>query len=140
MDCGILHASCVTLDQQGILITGNTGTGKSTLALDLIDKGARLVSDDQTRVTSKGDRLWASRPITLPPFIEFRGVGLLHAPLADSTVLSLVVDLDKVEDQRLPTARHFTLSGCKVPLLHKVNHLSFASAIVLMLRNGRGAP
>ncbi|MFN3389305.1 MAG: HPr kinase/phosphorylase, partial [Allosphingosinicella sp.] len=46
-----VHASCVAIGGRAVLIAGRSGSGKSDLALRLIDRGARLVSDDYTILT-----------------------------------------------------------------------------------------
>ncbi len=140
MTATTLHATTVDLDGQGVLITGASGSGKSSLALQLIALGARLVADDQTALVAKNGQLWASRPASLPPLIEARGVGLMHAPLADRTAIALAVDMNRGETNRLPPSRQVTHLGCPIPLLHKAEGLHFAPAILIYLRHGREAP
>ncbi len=136
----VLHATCVDLDGQGVLITGASGSGKSELGLALIAQGAALVADDQTALTNADDTVIASRPPTLPPLIEARGVGLLRAPLCDETPLRLVIDLDQTEAERLPPLRYVTYLGCDIPLLHRAQSLGFPSAILTLIRHGREKP
>jgi serine kinase of HPr protein (carbohydrate metabolism regulator) len=62
-----VHATCVAIDGRGILIRGRSGAGKSDLALRLIDRGARLVSDDYTILAASGGRLRAAAP---PPMFQ----------------------------------------------------------------------
>jgi serine kinase of HPr protein (carbohydrate metabolism regulator) len=96
-----LHASCVAIGGRAVLIEGLSGSGKSDLALRLIDRGATLVSDDYTIVRRHGDALIASAPDTIAGLIEVRGVGLVPmSSLADVPVSLIVTISDDVE--RLP--------------------------------------
>ena len=61
-----------------MLITGPSGSGKSDLALRLLDRGFTLVSDDQTIVRRDGDRLLASAPPTIAGKLEIRGIGIVE--------------------------------------------------------------
>jgi HPr kinase/phosphorylase len=135
-----LHASAVAVDGRGLLITGASGAGKSSLALALIGLGAQLVSDDQTTLehTDAGVGLGCPLP-ELRGVIEVRGMGLLRAPIAARTDLALVVDLDAVETQRLPPTRMIELLGRSFPLVRSPNHAHFPVALMLQLRHGRHA-
>ena len=70
-----IHASTVALEGRAVLISGPSGSGKSDLALRLLDRGFTLVSDDQTIVKREGERLIASAP----PTIDQSGI---RSPLA----------------------------------------------------------
>lgn len=101
-----------------VLLRGPPGSGKSDLALRLIDGGAHLVADDQTELRRSGTDLVASAPPTIAGHIEIRGVGILPCPAAPIAPLRLVVDLvapDEVE--RLPEARSCHYLDCDVPLI-----------------------
>ena len=65
-----LHASAVAFEGRAVLITGPSGSGKSDLALRLLDRGFRLVSDDQPVVKLDGERLVASAPPTIAGKLE----------------------------------------------------------------------
>lgn len=112
-----LHASCVSLMGAGVLLLGAPGSGKSDLALRLIDMGAQLVADDQVRIAPRGPELVAAAPTGIAGLLEVRGVGiykLKHAPAA----LKLAVQLVKPEEvERLPEAQFMDCLGLKLPLL-----------------------
>jgi serine kinase of HPr protein (carbohydrate metabolism regulator) len=96
-----VHASCVAIDGRGVLIAGASGSGKSDLALRLIDRGAILVSDDYTLVIPVAGRLVANAPPTIAGRMEVRGIGLVETEAADGVPLCLCVDLDR-PPERLP--------------------------------------
>lgn len=112
----MLHAGCVAIGGQGLLILGESGSGKSDLALRLIDRGARLVSDDYTEITADHGRLIARSPQRLVGGIEARGVGILTLDAAPFAVLSLALDLDRAPE-RMPTPETMTLEGLELPRL-----------------------
>jgi len=85
-----LHATAVAFEGKGVLITGRSGSGKSSLALQLMAIGHTLIADDQTDVTRHADRLWASAPPSIKGMIEARGVGILHARLKSCWPLTLI--------------------------------------------------
>ncbi|WP_299048074.1 serine kinase [uncultured Tateyamaria sp.] len=134
-----LHASAVAVDGQGVLILGASGSGKSSLALQLIALGAALVADDQTVLTVRSGAVHLSAPETIAGLIEARGVGLLRVPV-DQAPLALVIDLDRAETQRLPLAHSMTLLDRHFPCLHKVDNAAWPAAILLYLKGGRKDP
>ena len=73
-----VHASTVATGGRAVLLSGPSGSGKSDLALRLIDRGFTLVSDDQTVVMREGDRLIASAPPTIAGKLEVRGLGIVE--------------------------------------------------------------
>ncbi|WP_137111549.1 HPr kinase/phosphorylase [Rhodobacter sp. SY28-1] len=135
-----LHATCVAVDGRGLLILGPSGAGKSALALQLISRGAVLVSDDLTRLEGVGGTLWASCPNPdLQGMIEARGVGILRAPSVSGAEVGLVVDLGQMETDRLPPRRKVTILGISLSLVLHVQNDHFPDALMLYLRHGREA-
>jgi HPr kinase/phosphorylase len=125
----ILHSTCVAAGDRGLLILGESGRGKSALALRLIALGAALVSDDRVLLTAEPDGLRARCPApAIQGMIEARGFGLLHLPAQDSARLILALDLDRIEGARLPPERHLTLLGRDLPLAHapRGDHLPYS--------------
>jgi serine kinase of HPr protein (carbohydrate metabolism regulator) len=112
-----LHASTVAFDGRAALISGPSGSGKSDLALRLIDRGFVLVSDDQTVVKKDGDRLIATAPPTIAGKLEVRGLGIVDMERVDTAPIALAVELTG-EIQRLPDdTRERLILGVKLPLI-----------------------
>lgn len=133
----VLHASCVLVGSQGVLILGASGAGKSTLALALMGMGARLVADDRTRLWREGAALMAEAPAAIRGCIEARGIGLLAAEAVGPVALGLVVDLDGREAARLPPMRQVTLLGAVLPLVLGPARPGLAPGIRQMALAGR---
>ena len=72
------HGVLVDVFGEGILITGNTGIGKSETAIELIKRGHRLVADDLVEIHKTGDfNLIGSAPEITRHFVELRGIGVV---------------------------------------------------------------
>lgn len=111
------HGSCVAVDGKGVLLLGASGSGKSDLALRLMDRGARLVADDYIALRVEKGALIAQAPAKLKDMIEVRGVGLCRAAALDEATLHLIVHLDQPVE-RLPYAATETLLGIPLPVMH----------------------
>ena len=140
----VLHATALSIHDNGVLLIGASGAGKSDLALrclalpnsPLLDAPFQLVSDDQSVVSLKNSVLTVSAPDSLAGLIEARGLGLLHAT-ATEAALHTVLDLDTDETERLPPLRRTELLEHSVPLLHNSASGGFAAALMQYLRAGR---
>jgi serine kinase of HPr protein (carbohydrate metabolism regulator) len=112
-----VHASTVALDGRAVLITGRSGSGKSDLALRMLDRGFTLVSDDQTIVKKDGSRLIASAPPTIAGKLEIRGIGIVEMQRSENVPVALIVELTS-EIQRMPDdSRERPILGVGVPLI-----------------------
>jgi HPr kinase/phosphorylase len=113
-----LHATCVQIGITGVLLLGPSGSGKSDLALRLIDAGALLVADDQVEVERRGERLLGRAAEALVGLIEVRGVGILRMPYCAESPLDLAVELVPVARlARLPETLGYSLLGIELPRL-----------------------
>jgi serine kinase of HPr protein (carbohydrate metabolism regulator) len=118
-----VHATSVAIKAgrrwRAVLLRGPSGAGKSDLALRLIDRGARLIADDQTHLARNGRALLASPPPALAGLIEVRGVGIVKLPrrhLQAAAPLALLVDLVPPQQiERLPGPAHEALQDVELP-------------------------
>lgn len=112
-----VHASTVSIGGRAVMIAGRPGSGKSDLALRLIDRGAILVSDDYTILTRSGDGLLASAPETIRGRIEVRGIGLIGMPFENAVPVALIVTLDDPVVRMPEPDQSRTLAGIALPLV-----------------------
>jgi serine kinase of HPr protein (carbohydrate metabolism regulator) len=107
-----VHASAVLVGPRAVLIRGPAGSGKSRLALALIQAGssgalpfARLVGDDRVHLDAANGRLLVRPAKTLAGLIEVRGLGIRQVPFEAAAVVGLVVDLAAADSERLPAPK-----------------------------------
>lgn len=131
-----LHASAVAFGDQGVLIRGASGSGKSALALALIARGAHLISDDRT-VVRPGSPPVLGPPPALAGLIEARGVGLIRTECWTDVPLTLLVDLDRGPQSRLPEPHAERLHGWVVPLIMGKGCPGLADTLSVLVQNGQ---
>ncbi|QIE54338.1 serine kinase [Pikeienuella piscinae] len=133
-----VHASAVVANGEALLIRGDSGAGKSALALDLIALGAGLIADDLVALSRVDGVLVAAHPTpgATEALIEARGIGLLRLPAAAAAPVGLVIDLARVETERLPPIRHWR----GLPLLHRPSPLHPAALLVTLRAGGPEDP
>ena len=113
-----LHqASCVAIGNRAILIEGDPGTGKSLLALGLIDRGAVLVGDDGVSLELRENRLYASPVPAIAGLLEVRNLGLLQFPTLSEVPVGLVLRLDPEAPRFIETAETVDILRVVVPML-----------------------
>lgn len=117
MSAAAHQASCVAIAGRAVLIEGEPGSGKSALALALIDRGAELVGDDGMLLHVEGDRLLAAPHPNIRGLIEVRNLGLLHFPVAQDVPVALVLRLDPAAPRFIDAAETAVRAGCALPLV-----------------------
>lgn len=135
----IVHAGAVAFDRRAVLILGPSGSGKSSLALELMSRGASLVSDDRTILRLKEGFLLASPPDVLRGRIEARGVGLIGTHHVSGVPVILAVDLGRMERERLPERRRISFMDVEVDLVYGRENAALAAAIVALAKGARVA-
>ena len=101
--CISIHGVLVDVYGEGVLITGESGIGKSEAALELIKRGHRLVSDDVVELRKvSDDTLIGSAPDITKHFIELRGIGIIDvktlfgvSSVRDTKNIDLVIKLEE---------------------------------------------
>ena len=113
-----IHGTCVDLSGTGVLLRGPSGSGKSDLALRLIDGGAALVADDRVDLAARDGSLTAAAPANLAGMIEVRGMGIMAVPSIPRSVIGLVVDLVHENAlERMPESMFCSLLDVDLPLM-----------------------
>lgn len=131
----LIHGTCVDIKGNGVLISGKSGIGKSSLALQLIDRGAILITDDQVLLSLEKEGLLVKAPGTLKGLMEVRGIGICTFPFQETSFLKLCVKICEDEElERLPDPLFIEYYKIKVPCLKiKKNDLLGAIKVELKL-------
>ncbi len=129
------HSTSVVIEDLGILIKGESGLGKSDLALRLIDSGATLISDDLTICKKIGDCLYLHPHSKTKGLLEVREIGIMTVPYVDNVKLSLVVELMGEEFERIPGMMSCSILGIKFPKIKIFGKSSSAVAKIKIKLN-----
>ncbi len=141
-DARTVHASCVLVGEDAVLVCGAPGAGKSSLCLAVVSEAraagrfARLVSDDRVRVDPQGGRLIARAVPAIAGLVETRGIGVHRVPHEPAAPIRLVVDLIDGEPARMPEPAEATttLCGISLPRLQLPQGRPLAETVLTRLR------
>ena len=128
-----VHGTSVAWKEAALLLRGPPGSGKSDLALRLMEAGAGLIADDQTCLDMRKGRLHASAPAPIAGLLEIRGIGIVKVAAVSAAPLVLVVDLVAPEKlARSPKTTHCTYLGVTLP---RIFLAPFEASAVAKLRH-----
>ncbi len=121
MSGGVHQATAVSLGGRAILVEGPPGSGKSSLALLLIDRGAQLVGDDGVLLELRGGAVWALPHPATAGLLEIRNVGLVTYPCGPAPI-ALVIALAEDAPRFIEAPERATRGGAAVPLIRLWPH------------------
>ncbi len=124
------HGVLVEVYGEGMLITGDSGVGKSETAIELVKRGHRLIADDAVEIKAVSDKtLVGSAPANIRHFIELRGIGIINArrifgmgAVKLTEKIDMIVQLEiwdgtKVYDRMGMDNEYAEILGVQVPLM-----------------------
>ena len=113
-----IHSTSVVIDDNGVLILGDSGSGKSDLALRLIDNGATLISDDISICRKNSNNIYLYCPPEIKGLLEVREIGIITVPFVERIKLRLVVNLKSNNNERFPKDSTYRILGIKIPIIN----------------------
>lgn len=130
------HASAVVIGEAGVLLLGPSGSGKSSLARDLIrlaseaGRFAALVGDDRILLQTRGGMLVARPHPAIAGAMEVRGTGIVATYHEPAAVLRLAVEIAETVE-RMPDDTHISLAGVRLKRIFVPRHAKDAAETVL---------
>ncbi len=122
------HACALQINQTGILIKGQSGSGKTSLMMGLLERAKQentngfLVADDQVSLIRENDNLIAITPKQIAGMVEIRGFGIVNYEYKKNCEINLVAEI--IEDEameRMPHQKFWEHQSIKVPLVQVPN-------------------
>ncbi|WP_395394609.1 HPr kinase/phosphatase C-terminal domain-containing protein [Novosphingobium sp. BL-8A] len=118
----VRQTTCVAIDGRAMLIEGPSGSGKSSLALELIDRGAVLVGDDGVLLTATDGRLLAHPHPNTRGLLEVRNLGIMAFPCVEEAPVVLMIALDPQAPRFIDAAEKTEIAGIALPLVRLWPH------------------
>jgi HPr kinase/phosphorylase len=128
----MVHGTAIAIDGNGVLLLGPSGSGKSDLALRLIDRGAKLISDDISRIENSNGLPILVCALNIAGKIEVRGIGIYPMDFVQRAPLALIVQLTQDIVRMPPEDERAAIANFSVPLF-KVDPFQVSSALKVEL-------
>jgi serine kinase of HPr protein (carbohydrate metabolism regulator) len=139
------HCCVIEIAGKGILIEGDAGTGKTSLALGLLEYAQRnglncaLVSDDQAILRAENGVLKAQVPSAIAGMVEIRGFGIARTRIKNQTIINLVVRIiEDINIERMPPDRCTRIMDMELPLLEVPRRHECAAVRIVAAWLGNG--
>lgn len=131
----LVNATSVCFDDVAVLIMGQTGAGKSSLALELLSKGGTLISDDITALEKREGVLYACPAQNIKGQLEVRGIGILTGLETKSNVpVKVVIDLVEQEERFLTKEKYRIIDDVLVRLYQfRMYDFSLTNKVILAI-------
>ncbi|WP_164114350.1 serine kinase [Sphingorhabdus sp. Alg239-R122] len=127
-DREIIYPACsVCVEGSAILVAGISGSGKSELCLHLVDRGAILISDDQTLLKNDAGKLYAYPAPNIAGRIEVRNLGIMKTPYASKVPVGLIIVLEKEAPRFINAPGQEIIGDIKIPRIKMDAHGSALS-------------
>ena len=105
--CVTRHGVLLDISGEGVMITGDSGIGKSESAIELIMRGHRLVADDAVEIRRISNQLIGTAPEVIRHYIELRGIGVIDvrqlfgmSAIMDESQIDLVVQFEQWDETK----------------------------------------
>lgn len=128
----MVHGSAIAIGCHGVLLRGPSGSGKSDLALRLMDRGAKLIGDDILHIEATDGLPVVAFAPSIAGKIEVRGVGICSVDFIERAPLALVIDLATDIDRMPPSDQRAKIADFSVPLF-KLDPFQDSSALKVEL-------
>lgn len=129
-----IHGTAVAYRESGLLILGPSGSGKSSLAAQIVTLGGALVSDDLVVLSTDGGRLVAAPPDGRVPCLELRGLFPVTPQLVSQIALKAVLRIAP-SAARMPPEERFAALGLTVPLWRHPALPDLGAKVILALES-----